>query len=56
MTGVSYDGSSRVIAFTRGGVIHSISYPNSTTAIVTSAQGYQRTVTLDGSGRVTGIV
>jgi hypothetical protein len=56
VSGFTYDGSNRVITYTRNGIAHSIAYPNSTTAIITSAQGYQRTVTFDGSGRVTGII
>lgn len=55
-SGATYDGSGRLTGFSRAGIAHTVSYPNSTTAVISNASGITRTVTIDGSGRVTAIV
>jgi hypothetical protein len=55
VTDILYDGLSRVISYTRGGVDYDISYP-STTSIVVTGGGITRTITLDPSGRVVSVI
>lgn len=54
LAGVSYDGSSRLTACTLNGVAYTVAYPNSTTITVTGG-GKTKTITLDSSGRMTGL-
>lgn len=56
ISGVTYDGSSRVSGYTVNGVAHTVTYPTSTSAVITNTLGAVRNVTFDGSGRVTAII
>jgi hypothetical protein len=56
ISGVTYDGSSRVSGYTVGTVTFTVAYPDSTHATITSSLGSSRSVTFDGSGRVTAII
>jgi hypothetical protein len=58
LSGVTYDGSDRVTGYTKEGVAHVVTYPNSTTIVDTPAAGSLlkiQTTTLDVSGRVTAV-
>lgn len=55
LSGATYDGSGRLTSYTRQGVVHTVSYPSSTTVVVSNTLGAEREVTLDGSGRVQAI-
>lgn len=55
ISGATYDGSGRLTGYTRQGVAHTVSYPSSTTVVVSNTTGAEREVTLDGSGRVQAI-
>jgi len=55
LSGATYDGSGRLTGYTRQGVVHTVSYPSSTTVVVSNTLGAEREVTLDGSGRVQAI-
>lgn len=54
LSGVSYDGSSRVTGYTLNGVAYTVAYPSSTSITVTGG-GRVKTLTLDSSGRFTGL-
>lgn len=54
LASVSYDGSNRTTGYTLNGVAYTVAYPNSTTITVTGA-GKTKTITLDSSGRMTGL-
>jgi len=55
ISGATYDGSGRLTGYIRQGVVHTVSYPSSTTVVVSNTLGAEREVTLDGSGRVQAI-
>lgn len=55
ISSATYDGSGRLTGYTRQGVAHTVSYPSSTTVVVSNTTGAEREVTLDGSGRVQAI-
>ena len=54
ISGVTYNGSSRVTAYSKDGVAYTVTYPNSTT-IVVAGNGKTRTITINGSGAITGL-
>ena len=56
ISGVTYDGSSRVVGYTVNEVAHTVTYPTGTSALITNTLGASRSVTFDGSGRVTAII
>jgi hypothetical protein len=56
ISSVTYDDSSRVSSYTANGVAHTITYPTGTSALITNTLGASRSVTFDGSGRVTAII
>lgn len=51
-SGITYDGSGRMSGYTQAGIAYTITYPTSSTMVIAGG-GAQRTVTLDGSNRVT---
>lgn len=44
-----------IVSYSRFGISHTVTRPDANTIIVANAQGAQKTVTLDGSGKVTAI-
>jgi hypothetical protein len=54
LSAVSYDGANKVTGFTVGGVIYTVTYPAGQ-IVVTGNNGTVRTITLDGSGRISGM-
>lgn len=56
VSGVTYDGSSRIIGYVVNGIVHTITYPTSTSAVISNTLGATRNVTFDSSGRVTSII
>lgn len=54
ISGVTYDGSSRVTAYTRGLVEHVVTYPDGNT-ILDVGGGVAREITLDGAGRIVAV-
>jgi hypothetical protein len=54
-TGATYDGSNRVTGYSSGGNTYTVTYPTSTSIVVTGG-GTTTTITLDGSGRITSVV
>lgn len=55
-TDATYDGTGRLTSYKKMGVLHTVSYPSSTSMEITNTNGEQRTVGLDGSGRVVSII
>lgn len=55
ISSITYDGSDRVTGYTREGQSHTVTYPDSVT-IVDTGGGRVVTTTIDGTGRVTGVV
>jgi hypothetical protein len=55
ISGATYDGSGRLTGYTKQGVAHVVSYPSSTTVVVSNSLGTAREVTLDSAGRVLAI-
>jgi hypothetical protein len=52
-----YDGSGRLVSYSRVGVPHTVAYPDAFHAVITNTSGAPaRTVTLDGSGRATALI
>lgn len=54
LTGVTYDGSSRVTGYTKDGSAYTVAYPSST-SITVAGGGKTTTITLDAQGRITGM-
>jgi hypothetical protein len=54
LTGVTYDGSNRVTAFTINNINYTVAYASGSMTI-SGSDGTTRTVALDGSGRVSGV-
>jgi hypothetical protein len=54
LSGVTYDGSNRVVGFALRGITYTVAY-TSTTITITGSNGFSRVVTLDGSSRVIGV-
>lgn len=54
LSAVSYDGSNRAIAFTLGGINYTVSYGGSSITI-TGSNSTSTVVSLDGSGRISGV-
>lgn len=55
LTDVTYDGANRLTQFRADGMLYLFDYPDST-HITLSVNGDLKQITLDGFGRVTGIV
>lgn len=51
LSGVTYDGAGRAIAWTIDGVAYTVVY-TTTSITITGSDGYQRTVSLDPLGRI----
>jgi hypothetical protein len=51
-----YDGSGRLISFTRSGIAHTITYGSGIATISNTSGAPSRVVSFDGSNRVTAIV
>lgn len=56
ITNVVLNGSGKIESYQRGGVAHTVTYPDANTVVITSAQGFSKTITLDGSGKVVSIL
>lgn len=52
LTGVSYDGSNRVTGFTINNVTYTVSGWGGTSIAIAGSDGTTRTITLDGSSRI----
>lgn len=55
LSGVTYDGSNKVTGFVAGGVTYTVAYASGSIT-VTGSDGSSVVVSLDGSGRISGVV
>lgn len=52
---ISYNVDGEITSYVRGGVTHTVDYPDANTVVITNTQGYSKTITRS-SGQVTSIV
>lgn len=55
LTGITMSGG-KLTSYTKNGVLHTVSYPDEFTVVISNSTGAVKTITLDGSGAVTDII